>query len=106
MGEVILFPLTPKTPDALTFWHVAGDIIWRGQPISLWQAHRLREGYASEARSCWAERDIKAAGRSAKLWRELTNALDAFCDWSRVVGRRVPEDIAGALFTQALENTL
>lgn len=106
MGEVVPFPLTPKAADALTFWHVAGDIIWRGQPISLWQAQQLRETYEREVRSCWIGRDIKAAARSAKLWRELTNALDAFCDWSRVVGRQVPEDIAGALFTQTLEQSL
>jgi len=106
MGVVVPFPLEPQDPDALTFWHVAGDVIWRGQPISLWQAEQLRGTYETEAKSCWRARDVRAARRSAKLWRELTNALDAFCDWSRVVGRQVPEDIAGALFTQRMEQTL
>jgi hypothetical protein len=91
-AQIIPFPLKPQTEGALTFWFVAGDIIWRGQPISVWQAQNLRETYEAEAKACWLGRDIAAARRSAKLWGELTRALDALDLHCRIVGRPLRDE--------------
>ena len=75
----------------LTFWHVAGDIIWRanGRPMAIHEivALGLRETFEDAARAGWRARDIKAARRAAALYVELTNALDALAQWKLVVGR-------------------
>ena len=80
-------------PHPLTFWHVAGDLIWRGDarcvPILEAQAQALRDLYEDEARAAYVARDMKAARHAANLWTELGNALDALDTWRRVVGRTI-----------------
>lgn len=74
----------------LTFWHCAGDIIWRADrrpaPIDAAMASSLRDLYAEEARAAFIARDLRAAKAAASLYRELTDALDALDRWRRIVG--------------------
>lgn len=78
------------TPRPLTFWHVAGDIIWNGGArciaIEAEQARALRDTYEDEASAAFLARDMAAARVAAGLWAQLGAALDALDTWRRVVG--------------------
>lgn len=82
--------LKPLEGEPLTFWHVGGDIIWRGDgrcaAIERSQAETLRDIYVDECKAGWAARNRKASYLAAKLWTELTHAMDAQDTWARVVG--------------------
>lgn len=72
----------------LTFWHVAGDIIWRGNgrpvPIDVRQAHGLRAIYRDETRAAYRSGDLETAAKAAGLWVELGRALDALATYRRL----------------------
>lgn len=80
--------LKPHPGEPLTFWHVAGDIIWRGDgrptPISEADAVYLRELFSDEARAAYRAGAFGASAKAANLWMQLTKALDALALWRRV----------------------
>lgn len=86
----------------LTFWHVAGDIIWRGDgrcvPIEERQAEALREQYSTEARAAYLAGDREASAFATRLWLQLTEALDALALYRRVLrtGAPWPTHLTGA----------
>lgn len=97
-----------KAARPLTFWHVAGDIIWRGgtrcTPITEEMARDLRDFFEEQARAAFLARDITAAKRAANHWTELGNALDALTEWRRIVGRTVaPLAPAGSAVADVVE---
>lgn len=88
--------LKPLKGEPLTFWHVGGDILYRGlgthgaplcQPIDRQMADSLRDLYQDDVRACWEAGDVKSAQHAVQLWIQLTNAMDAQATWFRVVGR-------------------
>lgn len=83
--------LKPLKGEPLTFFHCAGDLIWRGArctPIERQQAEALREIYADECKAGWLAPGRKASHHAANLWTELTLAMDAQDEWFRMVGRK------------------
>lgn len=80
--------LKPLKGEPLTFWHVAGDIIWRGdhpKAINRQQADALRELYSDEARAAYRAGDMAASRAAAKLWIQITCATYGQDTWRRVV---------------------
>lgn len=79
------------TAHPLTFWHCAGDIIWRGDgrwaAVTEFQARSLRDEFKTACRAAYNAGDFAPAAKAARLWMELGNALDALATWKRVVGR-------------------
>lgn len=71
--------LKPLQSEPLTFWHVAGDILYLGtkRPITREQAEGLRDIYADEAAAAAEAEDRRAAKHASKLWCQLTDALDS-----------------------------
>jgi hypothetical protein len=84
----------------LTFWHVAGDVIYRadGRPMAISEdmALSLRATYRDECRAAYNARDFAEAAKTARLWCELGSALDALDMWRRVIGGP-PVNFAGAV---------
>lgn len=86
----VLKPLTEG--QALTFCHIAGEVLWRSAPgkvvpIDRQQAEILREIYVDECRAAWRARDRKTSRHAAGLWTQLTQAIQAQDTWFRVIGR-------------------
>lgn len=73
----------------LTYWHVAGDIIWRGegkpQPIPADEARDARERLSQQARLAFRRGDRETSKACAALWLELTKALDALDLYQRAM---------------------
>jgi hypothetical protein len=93
--------LKPLQGRPLTFWHVGGDIIWRGpdgcEPISRLQAEMLREEFSQLARAFYRAGAMETSVRFATLWLELTRALDAQDTWRRVVESEPLRPIGGVV---------
>jgi len=80
--------LRPIRGEPLTFWHVAGDILWRGSPIvclpiTVHDADALRDLYACEVEAARLARDDAAEHVAVTLWLQLTEALTARDAWAR-----------------------
>jgi hypothetical protein len=79
----------PPAERPLAFWHVAGDIIWRGDgrptPITERTAREMRDLFAEETAANFHAERQEAAVVSAGLWLQLTKALDALDGWRRAV---------------------
>lgn len=80
--------LKPLQGEPLVFWHVGGEIVWRGDgrctPIDARQAEALRELYGDEADAAYCAGDRQASRCAAKLWVQLTHALDKHEQWKRL----------------------
>ena len=107
MTNVIPLRPLPTKPGVKTYWHCAGTLFHnaggRGVPITVHEAHRLRDLYAREAHRCHPS---KLADHAAALFVELTQALDELDTWARCVGRPSPwasDQIEDALAARKLE---
>lgn len=74
---------------ALTYWHIGGDILDRGQPIArtvdeqIERATTLIGFFAREAMAAQAVSDPDDAAHCARLAIELQNAVTGVCRWHR-----------------------
>jgi hypothetical protein len=80
--------LKPLQGEPLVFFHVGGDVIWRGDgrctPIARAQAEALRELYGDEADAAYCCGDRRAAKLAGKLYLQITHAMDAQDAWKRL----------------------
>lgn len=81
--------LKPLVGRPLTFWHVAGDIIWRGTgrplPINAQNVEPLLDLLQSEHDAAMRSGDRLPARRARRLFLELTDAVRARGLWRRAV---------------------
>lgn len=78
--------------SALTFWHVAGDIIWRGderpQPIEAEQVRGLMAIYRDEVKAAHLAGEHDVADRAQALLQQLYDASGALKMWRQAVSYR------------------
>jgi len=93
--EATVAVLVPKRePKAKAFWHVAGDLFanagGRGVFLPLENALTLREFWRAKAVEAFEAREIGEARHAARMWGQLTAALDELAQHNRCVGRPSP----------------
>lgn len=78
--------------SALTFWHVAGDIIWRGderpQPIEAEQVRGLMAIYRDEVKAAHLAGEHDLADRAQALLQQLHDANAGLGQWQRATSYR------------------
>lgn len=93
MGEVVPFtPRVTERPDVLSWWHCAGDIFQnaggRGLYFTRERAEARRDWYARQAARYQITGGAREASHCARMFMQLTRALDAQDHHNRITGRR------------------
>lgn len=112
MGQLLHFPTKPSNvtsitatrplgPDAAVYWFCAGEIVFRAGPrvlvLTEAEAFERRAFWQARANEAFVERAMREARHAAKMWAELTRALDSLDLYRRATkGRGLdwPEDEA------------